>query len=610
MFRTMNCGDVSQEHLGEDVVLSGWVHRWRDHGGLVFIDLRDREGIVQVVINPELVSEGHAVTERLRNEWVVQVTGKVGTRPEGTENPRLATGDIEIRAESVLVLNESKTPPFEVSDEVEVDELVRLKYRYLDLRRPKMRDILILRHRVVKFIRDFLDERNFLEIETPILIKSTPEGARDYLVPSRLQPGKFYALPQSPQQLKQLLMVAGVDKYYQIARCFRDEDPRADRVPEHTQLDLEMSFVDQEDVLELIETLYTSMVENLLPQKKLMKPFPRLTYQEAMDRFATDKPDLRFGLEMADLSDISAYAEFKVFNSAIADGGIVKGFSVPGLGGYSRRQLDSLVDFTKSRGAKGLVYIALSEDLTSLDDLVEGSYKSPAAKFLTLDQVKAIARATDAAAGDLILIVAGSFNSTNVALGALRNEMGRRLELVDPDMLAFSFVVDFPLFERNEETGQWDAMHHAFSMPHEDDIQYLESDPGRVIGTLYDLVCNGLECASGSIRVHQRALQERIFKVLGYTDEEIDSRFKQLLDALEYGAPPHGGIAPGIDRLMMILLGIDNIREVLAFPKTQNATDPLFDAPDYVDDEQLRDLHLHKIGAARAKASGARGTDS
>ena len=606
----MNCGDVSQEHLGEDVVLSGWVHRWRDHGGLVFIDLRDREGIVQVVINPELVSEGHAATERLRNEWVVQVTGKVGTRPEGTENPRLATGDIEIRAESVLVLNESKTPPFEVSDEVEVDELVRLKYRYLDLRRPKMRDILILRHRVVKFIRDFLDERNFLEIETPILIKSTPEGARDYLVPSRLQPGKFYALPQSPQQLKQLLMVAGVDKYYQIARCFRDEDPRADRVPEHTQLDLEMSFVDQEDVLELIETLYTSMVENLLPQKKLMKPFPRLTYQEAMDRFATDKPDLRFGLEMADLSDISAYAEFKVFNSAIADGGIVKGFSVPGLGGYSRRQLDSLVDFTKSRGAKGLVYIALSEDLTSLDDLVEGSYKSPAAKFLTLDQVKAIARATDAAAGDLILIVAGSFNSTNVALGALRNEMGRRLELVDPDMLAFSFVVDFPLFERNEETGQWDAMHHAFSMPHEDDIQYLESDPGRVIGTLYDLVCNGLECASGSIRVHQRALQERIFKVLGYTDEEIDSRFKQLLDALEYGAPPHGGIAPGIDRLMMILLGIDNIREVLAFPKTQHATDPLFDAPDYVDDEQLRELHLHKIGATRAKASGARGTDS
>ena len=601
MFRTINCGDVRQDHLGDKVVLSGWVHRWRDHGGLVFIDLRDREGVVQVVFNPELAPDAHAVAERLRSEWVIQVTGTVGARPEGTENPALPTGHIEVVVESARVLNESKTPPFEVADDVDVDELVRLKYRFIDLRRPKMRDILILRHKVVKFIRSFLDDREFLEIETPILIKSTPEGARDYLVPSRLQPGKFYALPQSPQQLKQLLMVAGVDKYYQIARCFRDEDPRADRVPEHTQLDLEMSFVEQDDVLELIENLYTSMIETLLPEKSLMKPFPRLTYQEAMDRYASDKPDLRFGLEMSDLSDIGAAAEFKVFSAAVEDGGIVKGFSVPGVGGYPRRQLDELTDFTKSRGARGLVYIALNEDAGSIDDLVEGQFKSPAAKFLLLDEVKAIARATGASAGDLILIVAGPSKSTNVALGALRNEMGRRLELADPDMLAFAFVVDFPLFERNEDTGRWDAMHHAFSMPHEDDIQYLESDPGRVIGTLYDLVCNGLECASGSIRVHQRALQERIFKVLGYTDAEIEQRFKQLLDALEYGAPPHGGIAPGIDRLMMILLGTDNIRDVIAFPKTQNATDPLFEAPGYVEEEQLRDLRLRIVDPAKSK---------
>ena len=595
----MNCGDVRQDHLGESVVLSGWVHRWRDHGGLIFIDLRDREGIVQIVINPELAPEAHAIAERLRSEWVVQVTGIVGARPEGTENPSLATGQVEVTAQVVHVLNESKTPPFEVTDDVDVDELVRLRYRYVDLRRPKMRDTLILRHNVVKFIRDFLDERGFLDVETPILIKSTPEGARDYLVPSRLQPGKFYALPQSPQQLKQLLMVAGVDKYYQIARCFRDEDPRADRVPEFTQLDLEMSFVEQDDVLELTEGLYTSLIETLMPQKRLMKPFPRLTYQQAMDRFATDKPDLRFGLEMSDLSKIAANAEFKVFSSAVEDGGIVKGFSVPGLGGYPRRQLDELVDFTKSRGARGLVYIALNEDAGSIDDLAEGQYKSPAAKFLSLDEVKAIARATGATAGDLILIVAGPSKSTNVALGALRNEMGRRLNLADPDMLAFAFVVDFPLFERNEDTGRWDAMHHAFSMPFEEDIQYLESDPGRVHGALYDVVCNGLECASGSIRVHQRALQERIFKVLGYTEQEIDQRFKQLLDALEYGAPPHGGIAPGIDRLIMILLGTDNIRDVIAFPKTQNATDPLFEAPDYVEDEQLRDLHLRIVDPAK-----------
>ena len=592
MLRTIHCGDLRIGHAGEAVTLSGWVHNRRDHGGLIFIDLRDRYGLVQVVFNPELAPEAHAAAERFRSEWVVKVSGTVNARPEGTVNPGLATGEIEVTATEAVVLNESKTPPFEVADGAEVDELLRLKYRYIDLRRPSMQETITLRHRVVKYIRDFLDEQGFLEIETPILIKSTPEGARDYLVPSRLYPGQFYALPQSPQQLKQLLMVAGMDKYFQIARCFRDEDPRADRQPEHTQLDLEMSFVEQDDILDLIEELYTSMIEELVPGKRIVKPFPRLSYQEAMDRFATDKPDLRFGLEMADLTDLASKSAFRVFSSVASGGGIVKGFSVPGAGGYGRRQLDELVEFTKTRGAQGLVYIALDASAPSLEDLTGDDFRSPAARFLTIDEVREIAARTGAEPGDLVLIVAGPAKSTNIALSALRNEMGRRHELADPDVLHFIFVVDFPLFEWNENEGRWDAMHHAFSMPKDDTLQYLESDPGRVIANLYDLVCNGVECASGSIRVHQRDLQERIFKVLGYSQEQVGQRFKQLLDALEYGAPPHGGIAPGIDRLIMVLLGTDNIRDVIAFPKTQNAIDPLFEAPDSVEAEQLKELHI------------------
>ncbi len=595
MLRSTSCGELRTGHVGQTVTLAGWVHRRRDHGNLIFIDLRDRYGLVQVVFNPELAPKAHAAAERFRSEWVVKVSGTVYARPEGTANPGLATGEIEVSASSTEVLNESKTPPFEVGDDAEVDELLRLKYRYIDLRRPSMQETIMLRHRVVKYIRDFLDERGFLEIETPILIKSTPEGARDYLVPSRLYPGKFYALPQSPQQLKQLLMVAGMDKYFQIARCFRDEDPRADRQPEHTQLDLEMSFVEQDDVLSLIEDLYTSMLAELVPGKRVVTPFPRLSYQEAMDRFASDKPDLRFGLEMADLTDLASKSEFRVFSSAASGGGIVKGFSVPGAGGYARRQLDELVEFTKTRGAQGLVYIALDASAASLDELTGDDFRSPAARFLTLDEVKEAAALTGAGPGDLVLIVAGPAKSTNVALSALRDEMARRYELADPNVLHFAFIVDFPLFEWNENEGRWDAMHHAFSMPNADTIQYLESDPGRVIGTLYDLVCNGVELASGSIRVHQRDLQERIFKVLGYTEEQVGQRFKQLLDALEYGAPPHGGIAPGIDRLIMVLLGIDNIRDVIAFPKTQNAIDPLFEAPDNVEAEQLDELRIRII---------------
>ena len=598
MLKTNNCGDLRIDEAGSSVLLAGWVHRRRDHGGLIFIDLRDREGIVQVVFNPDIALQAHKQAQSLRSEWVLQVDGQVRARPEGTQNPNMATGEVEVVAERLVVLNESKTPPFDINEDREVDELLRLKYRYLDLRRPRMRDILILRHRVVKFIRDFLDDRGFLEIETPILIKSTPEGARDYVVPSRLYPGKFYALPQSPQQLKQLLMAAGVEKYFQIARCFRDEDPRADRLAgEHTQLDLEMSFVEQDDVLNLIEELYTALVETLVPQKRVIKPFPRLTYAEAMDDYGTDKPDLRFGLKMADISDIVARTDFRVFRSALDGGGIVKGFSAPGCAGYPRRQMDELVDFVRARGAQGLVWIALTDNgpESSLDSLTEEQVKSPAARFLSLEQVRAIASRTNAQIGDLVLIIAGPSKPTNLALSHIRNEMGRRLGLAAPDLLALAFVVDFPLFEWDEEEGRWDAMHHAFSSPKAEHEQYLASDPGRVIANIYDLVCNGLELASGSIRIHKRELQERVLKVLGYTDEQIEERFGQLLGAFDYGAPPHGGIAPGIERLLMVLTGIDNVRDVVAFPKTQSAIDPLFQAPGLLEEEQLRELHLRIV---------------
>ena len=591
MLKTISCGDVRAEHIGKTVTLAGWVHRRRDHGGLIFIDLRDREGIVQVVFNPDNAQDTHTIAESLRNEWVVQVTGTVTARPEGTENPNMATGEVEVSTEQVRVLNESKTPPFYINEESEVDELIRMKYRFLDLRRQSMRDTIIMRHEVVRYIRNFLSDRGFLEVETPILIKSTPEGARDYLVPSRIYPGKFYALPQSPQQLKQLLMAAGVEKYFQIARCFRDEDPRADRQPEHTQLDLEMSFVEEDDVLNLIEELYTKLIEAQFPDKWIMRPFPRMTYAEAMASYGTDKPDLRFDLDMSDLSDIAAQTDFRVFTSTVEGGGIVKGFRAPGCASYSRRETDALIDFAKANGALGLVTIALTGE-GDIDDLTQDGIRSAAARFLTVEQVKAIAHRIEAEMGDMILIVAGPAKTTNQALSALRNEMGARLELADPNLIAFAFVTDFPLFEWNEDAERWDAMHHAFSMPKDGHEAYLESDPGKVIGRLYDLVANGSELASGSIRIHKRELQERVFGVLGYTKEEVAERFGQLLTAFEYGTPPHGGIAPGIDRLMMVLTGRDNIRDVIAFPKTQSGFDPLFEAPNVVEQKHLDELHI------------------
>ncbi len=593
MLKTTSCGSLRAKDAGRKVTLAGWVHRRRDHGSLIFIDLRDRDGLTQVVFNPEVAPDAHAIAESFRGEWVVQVTGETIERPESARNPNMATGDIEVAASEAAVLNESLTPPFYINEENEVDELLRMRYRYLDLRRASMRDTMILRHRAIKFMRDFLDERGFLEIETPILIKSTPEGARDYLVPSRLYPGSFYALPQSPQQLKQLLMVAGVEKYFQIARCFRDEDPRADRQPEFTQLDLEMSFVEQEDILSLTERLYTDLVETLTPEKKLTKPFPRLTYKEAMDRYGSDKPDLRYGMELANLNDIAQTTDFRVFTSTVESGGVVKGFAAPGIATYSRRQTDALIDFARSRGAAGLVTISLQGESAPLTKLAEDNIRSAASRFLTVEQVKEIGKRLNAQIGDLILIVAGPEKMANDVLGALRHELGQRLELADPNEIKLAFVVDFPLFEYSEERQAWDASHHAFTSPKPGYERYIESDPGKVLANCYDLIGNGEELGSGSIRVHNRALQERIFNVLGYDQEQVEERFGQLVNAFEYGAPPHGGIAPGIDRLIMILANRDNIRDVIAFPKTQNGIDPLFGAPGSIDPDQLEELGLN-----------------
>tara|TARA_A100001037_G_scaffold306871_2_gene358002 strand:- start:41607 stop:43418 length:1812 start_codon:yes stop_codon:yes gene_type:complete len=594
VFRSIECGEINSQHIDQSVTIAGWVHRRRDHGGLIFIDLRDSKGIVQVVINPENGTDLHNIGEKLRNEWVVQISGTVQSRPAGTINPEMITGEIEIDAKNITILNQSETPPFYINDEkIEIDELLRLKYRYLDIRRPKMNNALKARHKVVKFIRDYLSDQGFLEIETPILIKSTPEGARDYLVPSRLYPGNFYALPQSPQQLKQLLMVGGIEKYFQIARCFRDEDLRADRQPEHTQLDIEMSFIDQEDILNLIEDLYVNIIEQLFPNKNILNPFPRLTYKESMLKYGTDKPDLRFDLTFIDFSDIASKTDLQVFKSTIEQNGIIKGFTVPNGASLSRKKIDALTKFTISKGAKGLITIGLiDDDIIKSDKLEISNFKSNISKFLTLEQLRDISRKGNAKKGDLILIVAGPEKTTNASLSALRNKLGEDLSLADPNMLAFAFVVDFPLFDYNEDEKRWDATHHPFTMPKEEFQGLIETDPGAVIANCYDLVCNGEELASGSIRNHDFELQSKIFNILGYTDEQIDLRFGQLVNALKYGAPPHGGIAPGIDRLLMLLTDSNNIRDVIAFPKTQNGIDPLFESPGPVDYEQLNELNI------------------
>jgi aspartyl-tRNA synthetase len=592
LLRTHSCGELRKAHVGSRVTLAGWVNRRRDHGGLIFIDLRDREGIVQTVFNPETSPSSLRIADQMRSEYVVSIDGEVAQRPAGTENPKLPTGDIEVIVKEAEILNVSKTPPFYINEEVDVDENLRLKYRYLDLRRPRMKENLLLRHQIIKFMRDFLDARGFIEVETPILIKSTPEGARDYLVPSRLHPGEFYALPQSPQQLKQLLMVAGFEKYYQIARCFRDEDTRADRQPEFTQLDLEMSFVDEDDILNLTEDLFNAMVKTLKPEKQLIQPFTRLSYAEAMERFGSDKPDLRFGMEIKDLSDIVANSNFAIFTSAIAKGGRVKGICAPGGATYTRGQLEELNGMARGLGAGGLVTIALSGSGGSLSELTGEMVKSTAVKFLSLDEIKAIAGRLEAGIGDLLLIVAGENKLVSTVLGEIRREMGSRLGLASSDVFAFGFIVDFPLFERNSQTGRLEAMHHAFTMPKDEDMPLLDTEPEKVRAKSYDIICNGRELCSGSIRIHKSDLQRKIFRLLGYNDEEVEERFGHLLEAFDYGAPPHGGIAPGIDRVIMRLTGEDNIREVVAFPKNQSAVDLTFNAPSPVTEEQLAELHI------------------
>ena len=593
-YRTHSAGELRKSNVGERVRLAGWVHRRRDHGGLIFIDLRDRWGITQITFHPER-EEVFSRAEQLRPEWSISVEGEVVRRPEGNENPDLPTGAIEVQATGLTILNPSETPPFEIERDRPVDETLRLKYRYLDLRRERMREKILLRHRVVKLMRDYLDARDFVEIETPLLTASTPEGARDYLVPARLYPGQFYALPQSPQQFKQLLMVAGFERYFQIARALRDEDQRGDRQPEHTQLDLEMSYTTQDEVLDLVEGLYAEIVEALTEKSLLARPFPRLTYAEAMDRFGTDKPDIRFGLEIRDASGIAATSEFKVFKGAVDSGGSVRGIAVGGLGDLTRREIDDLTAIAASGGARGLAHFRVQED----------GLKSPIAKFFSETQQEDLRAALEAEEGDWMFFVADKNPVVFESLNRLRLHFRDRLDLVDPDVLGMCWVTDFPLFEWNEEEGRIEPMHHMFTMPREEDLPLLDSEPLRVIGQLYDLVANGTELASGSIRIHRPDLQQKVFDVIGIGPEEANRRFGTILTAFRYGAPPHGGIAPGVDRLVMLLADEPNIREVMAFPKTQAARDEMMDAPGPVSEEQLRELNIF----LRRRPEGERGSD-
>jgi aspartyl-tRNA synthetase len=580
--RSHNCSALRADNLGEEVVLMGWILRRRDHGGVIFIDLRDRWGVTQIVFNPELNAEVHAKAHDLRSEWVLCIRGKVSSRPEGMRNNKLKTGDVEIMVDELRILNVSKTPPFPLDEDTDVSDNLRLKYRYLDLRRAGMSDNLIMRHTASQAIRNYLNNENFLEIETPILTRSTPEGARDYLVPSRVNAGKFYALPQSPQLFKQLLMVAGMDRYYQIVRCFRDEDLRADRQPEFTQLDMELSFVTEEDIYSIAEGVMKAVFKKT-KGIDLEPPFSRMTYDEAMERFGCDRPDTRFGLELISLTEIVKDCGFKVFRTVVEKGGLVKSINAKGCATFSRKDLDDLTSYVGNFGAKGLAWVKVKAD---------GEWQSPIAKFFTDEERSNMSTTLGAEEGDLLFFVADTPNIVHQSLAELRLELARRLELVNNDTFNFLWITDFPLLEYDHEQKRHTAVHHPFTAPFDSDLELLETDPGKVKSRAYDLVLNGTEIGGGSLRIHRKDIQEKVFAAQGISPEEAADKFHFLLNALELGAPPHGGIAFGLDRMMMILAGKDSIRDVIAFPKTQKATCPLTEAPASVERKQLTELYL------------------
>lgn len=592
--RTHNCGVLRKEQVGSEVVLCGWVSRRRDHGGLIFVDMRDRSGLVQIVFDEAVMPAGtFHEAESLRSEFVLSIRGAVRARSEDTVNPNMETGEVEIVVSELHILNKAKTPPFYIQDGIDVDEMIRLRYRYLDLRRPEMQANMILRHRVTKLMRDFFDRNGFLEIETPMLCKSTPEGARDFLVPSRLNAGEFYALPQSPQIFKQLLMVSGFEKYFQIVRCFRDEDLRADRQPEFTQLDIEMSFMDQDSILSLMEEMVKELFEKSIGAN-IEIPIPRMSWDEAMERFGSDKPDLRFGMELQDITDYVGGSEFNVFNAVLEMGGRVKVINVEGYANIPRRELDGLVSYVQGYGAKGLAWIQYTEE----------GVKSPFKKFYSDETFERIKNAVGAKTGDLLLVVADQPAVVAQALGELRLEMGRRRNLIDPDALSFLWVVDFPMFEYSAEEKRYKAMHHPFTAPRDEDIPLLQTDPGRVKANAYDMVLNGVEIGGGSLRIYRSDLQEQVFETLGLSPEEAREKFGFMMNAFEYGTPPHGGLAFGLDRLVMLMAKRRSIRDVIPFPKTQSASDVMCEAPSPVEEKQLRELYI-RTAVPKKKAEDA-----
>ncbi|HBH29238.1 MAG: aspartate--tRNA ligase [Desulfofustis sp. PB-SRB1] len=580
--RSHHCNELGSEDIGATVTLMGWVLRRRDHGGVIFIDLRDRNGITQVVFNPEINPAIHEKAHRLRSEWVIGVRGVVEARPGDMANPKLATGEIEVLVDELRIFNISQTPPFPLDEETEVSDHLRLSYRYLDLRKPAMSANLLTRHQAVRAVRSFLDEHGFIEVETPMLTRSTPEGARDYLVPSRVNAGRFYALPQSPQLFKQLLMIGGVDRYYQIVKCFRDEDLRADRQPEFSQIDMELSFVDEGQIIELIEQMMQALFFKVLG-REVSLPFARITYGEAMARFGTDRPDTRFGLELVDISEISGRCSFKVFRDAVDSGGTVRAINAVGCASFTRKELDDLTDFAVRLGAKGLAWVKIKDD---------GAWQSPIAKFFSDGEKDEIGALLAARPGDVLFFGADQAATVFRVLGELRIELARRLGLMDKDTFAFTWVTDFPLLEYDDQEKRYVALHHPFTAPHEDDLDKLAADPAAVLSRAYDLVLNGTELGGGSIRIHDSEVQGQVFAALGISAQEAEEKFGFLLRALSYGAPPHGGIAFGLDRLLMLMTGSESIRDVIAFPKTQKATCPLTDAPAAVARRQLTELHI------------------